>query len=634
MKGIQRLLSLLLVLLLVAAVLPTSAYASDVCPRNKTGKHSWSNWKTTTRPSCTEAGVQTRQCSACKQKQTQPLSPLGHAWDKGKTTLAATCTEAGVQTYTCSRCRSTLEETVPAVGHFWDEGVVIREPQGFTPGEKSYTCLHCGEKKTEALDPTGSLFNSLHNVTRSPEISDLVITEDPQGDYLPEGGPWTVTLHVKAEGGVEPYSYQWYYEPVELGVGAGTVADLVKGQGGALAEAYARIKGKTRPAAAGWQGTWMAAAGILGTPLEKPENEGTTLGDLFARPIEGATSDTYETGVANRRYWCVVTDTASGQTAVSAKAEVLYAVYILVQPRDKNLYGLSSVDLTCTAAGGSGGYLYSLVDVSDGRHQYVAQSSDPRAAFAVSAEGEYAIEVDDIATGSRAVSHTVRVYSSETDRTPVITKQPEAEIWLDYREDGAYTFPLSCEARASDGDTEHLQYLWCREGSGPIGEGQTIVTAYGPGVYYCVVTDARALAEERAVTRNVLVAVTLSAELTGVTAQGSDSPLNRGEDARITFTVRGGQAQYFVTFWMRCFFETDPVTHEGFYQDYRLTASGNGDILGAAGEHTALVHFYRTQYAVRDGQSYLADPNVQFFLVVTDALDQRAETGCLGADPA
>ena len=60
-------------------------------------EHSWSAWATTTAATCTTAGVKTRTCSGCSQKETQAISALEHSY----TLACPTCKEANVK---CSRC--------------------------------------------------------------------------------------------------------------------------------------------------------------------------------------------------------------------------------------------------------------------------------------------------------------------------------------------------------------------------------------------------------------------------------------------------------------------------------------------------------------------------------------------------
>ena len=48
--------------------------------------HNWGDWAVTTAPTCTEAGVETRECARCHATETRAAAALGHNWDDWKTT--------------------------------------------------------------------------------------------------------------------------------------------------------------------------------------------------------------------------------------------------------------------------------------------------------------------------------------------------------------------------------------------------------------------------------------------------------------------------------------------------------------------------------------------------------------------
>lgn len=95
--------------------------------------HKYGNWVTTTQPTCTATGVQTKTCSACGDKQTQSLAATGHSYDSGKITTVPTCTANGVKTYTCGTCGATKTESVSATGH------------NYVLSGNLYTCSNCGD---------------------------------------------------------------------------------------------------------------------------------------------------------------------------------------------------------------------------------------------------------------------------------------------------------------------------------------------------------------------------------------------------------------------------------------------------------------------------------------------------------
>lgn len=95
--------------------------------------HSYGAWVTTTAPTCTTAGKQTKTCSVCGDIQTQSVAATGHGWNNGVITTAATCTANGVKTFTCSACGGTKTESVAATGH------------NYVLSGTTYTCTGCGD---------------------------------------------------------------------------------------------------------------------------------------------------------------------------------------------------------------------------------------------------------------------------------------------------------------------------------------------------------------------------------------------------------------------------------------------------------------------------------------------------------
>lgn len=93
-----------------------------------------------------------------------------HAFGQWMVTTEATCTEPGIQARECD-CGHTERAEIPATGHQWDEGRITREPTTAAQGETTFTCTVCRATKTEmipalreeAADPP---------VQEAPEVSD------------------------------------------------------------------------------------------------------------------------------------------------------------------------------------------------------------------------------------------------------------------------------------------------------------------------------------------------------------------------------------------------------------------------------------------------------------------------------
>lgn len=79
-----------------------------------------------------------------------------HSFGEWMMTTKPTCTEAGIKTRECD-CGVTERAEVPAAGHIWDAGTITREPTPETDGEKTYSCLVCKATMTEPVKYSGSL---------------------------------------------------------------------------------------------------------------------------------------------------------------------------------------------------------------------------------------------------------------------------------------------------------------------------------------------------------------------------------------------------------------------------------------------------------------------------------------------
>ena len=79
--------------------------------------HDMGAWSVTTSPTCTTAGVETRNCqvSGCDHVETRSIPALGHDFGAWTVTTAPTITTAGVETRTCTRCNTTETRAVAAL---------------------------------------------------------------------------------------------------------------------------------------------------------------------------------------------------------------------------------------------------------------------------------------------------------------------------------------------------------------------------------------------------------------------------------------------------------------------------------------------------------------------------------------
>ena len=117
--------------------------------------HSFGEWMVTTKPTCTKAGIKTRECD-CGVTERAKVPATGHNFGEWMVTTKPTCTKAGIKTRECD-CGVTERAEVPATGHNWDAGTITREPSPKADGEKTYSCLVCKATMTESVKYSESL---------------------------------------------------------------------------------------------------------------------------------------------------------------------------------------------------------------------------------------------------------------------------------------------------------------------------------------------------------------------------------------------------------------------------------------------------------------------------------------------
>ena len=104
-----------------------------------------------------------------------------HSFGKWMLTTKPTCTETGIKTRECD-CGVTERAEVPAVGHNWDAGTITREPTPEADGEKTYSCLACKATMTKPVKYSGSP-ESDNNKETSSVAPDKDMSTEPKENH-------------------------------------------------------------------------------------------------------------------------------------------------------------------------------------------------------------------------------------------------------------------------------------------------------------------------------------------------------------------------------------------------------------------------------------------------------------------
>ena len=666
----KRILSILLTALLLALNLATAAQAAVSC----NGNHEWGNWLGAG-ATCDSPGSQRRTCRRCGAVDTRDTPALGHSWNGGAVTAQPSCTSGGTRVYTCTRCGQTRTEGIGALGHSyggvqvtkpstcatmgesfqvcsrcgdrithvmpknenhsWDEGVITKEPDGFTPGEKTYTCTLCGATRTEEVEPATALFSGLNsflsggnfrnNIMSNPLGDDILhIVEQPQGGSIPHDS-YTV-LSVAAEGGEEPYTYEWWYEPTGLfgaGVSPSALVDLVYGVGQATVTTVQQnrndVKNATIVSTSEWLSKHIASDGTAVSLTDKTAQQAEQLDAKSFNPLAkclGSTGNPECNAWTAGNYWCIVYDSA-GHHVTSNEAKVTDALYIVAQPESKNIFGIGSATLTCRAGGGSGSYLYNWHD-KDGN-----LLSD-EASYTTDQEGDYQCIVYDNMSLDIAESNWVQVYSA--DLRPVITLHP-SNVKLKYRQEGGYSATFTCEAVSpATGDDSNLDYEWeiYSEEEGWRYAGLTYKTLSFSDVQpnttcRCKVIDRNT--GEYVYSNTAMVMIMVKMEALSASTQGYT-----GSDYEIfSFDIQGGTAPYtvYVYEWKQF---PDPSSDSGWLRKAvvirELTINDPEELSPLVLELPRQV----TEYVYIDGILKSGNAHPCYFIVVVDATGQACQS--------
>ena len=113
--------------------------------------HFWVTWKQVF-ATCTTPGYTEFVCDDCGADGGTTTTPAkGHSFGEWFTTTQATCTEEGMQKRECATCGATESRGITKTGHSWNAGTVIVQPTTEQEGVTEWICNMCGMSRTRPI---------------------------------------------------------------------------------------------------------------------------------------------------------------------------------------------------------------------------------------------------------------------------------------------------------------------------------------------------------------------------------------------------------------------------------------------------------------------------------------------------
>lgn len=117
--------------------------------------HTYGEWIEEKIPTCTEDGVEIRNCS-CGETERRTVAALGHDDGTWSVSKDPTCAEEGIRELRCNRCGVLLDtETLPMGQHVYDIWTVVKNATCTENGMEESICSICGEKETRIISAFG-----------------------------------------------------------------------------------------------------------------------------------------------------------------------------------------------------------------------------------------------------------------------------------------------------------------------------------------------------------------------------------------------------------------------------------------------------------------------------------------------
>lgn len=134
----------------------TTTEAPVTTPAGTTTEHVHAYKETVVPATCTKAGYTLHLCDCGDQYTDTPTEMIAHTFGEWETTTKPTCTAEGVQTHKCTVCGATETQKVAAAGHKYIDSVV--KPTKTTQGYTVHTCAVCNASHSDTYtNATGSV---------------------------------------------------------------------------------------------------------------------------------------------------------------------------------------------------------------------------------------------------------------------------------------------------------------------------------------------------------------------------------------------------------------------------------------------------------------------------------------------
>ena len=127
--------------------------------------HRFDEWFEFIPPTCTEDGLEMRNCSICACSESRVIEKLEHSYTT-VVVIPPTCTEDGYTIHYCNCGDSYVSDETKATGHNYSSEVTV-QPTYETTGIRTYTCSGCGDSYTEVI-PAITCEHNYNSVVTAP----------------------------------------------------------------------------------------------------------------------------------------------------------------------------------------------------------------------------------------------------------------------------------------------------------------------------------------------------------------------------------------------------------------------------------------------------------------------------------